>query len=106
MTRALSILERDRDAILAELGIHGLSEKEKQEVGVALLEHFEKVIIETVIVNLDDEELGKFKSALKSENLEEKVMAVTAGVPGLAGKIEEALAVEFEVIKSAREAMK
>lgn len=101
MTKTQSILSRDSEAILGELGIKNLNDKDAAEVLDALLDHFHKVIIETVILNLSEREIEKFKSALLGKNLEEEIMAITAGIPGLAQKIEAAVENEITILRAA-----
>ena len=95
-----TILDKDSKTILEDLGIKGLSPEEEREVSEALLDHFSKVIVETAVLEMDENERKKFEEAVKKENFEEEIIKITAGVPGLAGKIEEAVAREFELIKA------
>ena len=98
------IFSADAEALFKELGLTDLREEEKKEVLVVLLDHFNKVILESTILNLYAEDVEKFRSALKSNKLEEEITSLSASVPGLAGKIEEAVENEFQVIKAAKEA--
>lgn len=97
------IFSSDAEALFRELGLKDLSEKDKKELLDALLDHFNKVIIETAILNLDEEGVRKFRSALGSRRLEEEVASLCASIPGLADKIEEAVENEFQIIKAAKE---
>ncbi|MDO8537013.1 MAG: hypothetical protein Q7R94_02090 [bacterium] len=103
MTKTQSILDRDSEIILGELGLGNMPEKDRGEVIEALLDHFNKVIIETAVSSLNDKNLEEFKAALGSSDFEEKIVAIMARVPGLAEKIEEAVNNEFLVLRAAKE---
>lgn len=103
MVKTELIFSADTESLFKELGLTDLEEKEKKEILGAILDHFNKIIIETAILNLDGENLKKFENALKGNNLEEEITSICAGVPGLAGKIEEAVEKEFQLIKAAKE---
>ncbi|MBI4087721.1 MAG: hypothetical protein HY434_02745 [Candidatus Liptonbacteria bacterium] len=102
MTKTNLIFSRDTEFLLKELGIGDLPDKDKKEVLDALFDHFNKVIIETAILNLDDEGVKKFKAALRGRHAEDEIASLCAGVPGLAEKIEEAVENEFQLIKAAK----
>lgn len=106
MTKTESILSRDNKTILEELGIAGLSENDEKEVVEKLLDHFNKVIIETAVLSLNEKEIADFRAALEAKNPEEEISAITAKIPGLADKIEEAVRNEFLVLKTANEKLK
>ena len=101
------ILHRDEDAILREFRADDLRGEERKQVLNALLEHFEKVITETVILNLDPAGRDKLSQALSEEgNLDQKISELTASLPGIAEKIEAAVSREFRLLKLAQERAK
>ncbi|KKS82657.1 MAG: hypothetical protein UV58_C0007G0006 [Candidatus Wolfebacteria bacterium GW2011_GWC1_43_10] len=102
MAKTQIILDKNPEIILEELGIKNLSPEEEKEVINTVLEHFNKVIIETVILNLDDNQVDRFKAALERNNFEEEITKITAAVPGLADKIEKAVEDEFALLKKAK----
>lgn len=100
MNKSELILKKEKAELLKSLGIE-LPENEVEEVAEKLLEHFNKIIIETLIVNLSAEDRGDIADSLDSDRLEAMVQDFAARTPGLFDKIEEALNNEFEVIRIA-----
>ena len=98
-----NILNRDIDAVLSALGAKNLSEKEKIETMEQAREHFSKIIIDTAIAELDDEQIKEFHLALEGPDMEEKITQITTRIPGLLKKIESAIEQEFSVLRSAKE---
>jgi len=74
----------------------------------ALVDHFNKVIIETMILNLSDDQLKEFEKVVKEnpQELEQKVAEMAANVPGLMGEIEKAVQEEILALKLAKESIK
>ena len=97
------IYSKDAEALFRELKLANFTGAEKEEVLEALIAHFQKVILEVVVLSLDADEIEKFKAALESDDAEEKITALCARIPGLAEKIEDAVGKEFQVIKAANE---
>lgn len=94
--------------ILAELNISVSSDEERQEMAASLSEHFNKVIIETLILSLNEEQVARFKDYMASdtnEELEQHVMQMSAEIPGMQFKIEEAIQAEFESLKAAKKVL-
>lgn len=104
MNLTQKVFKQDIDALLNEIGVKDLPESEKAEVIAKMLEHFDKLILETVVENLSDEQIGEFNQALDlaSPGMEQEIIAITARVPGLAQKIEAAVRQEIIVLKSAK----
>lgn len=99
-----TLYNQDLDALLSEIGVKGLLEPEKSEVAAKMLEHFDRLILETVVDNLSDEQIAEFNQALDlvSPQMEQKIIAITSRVPGLAQKIESAVQQEIIVLKGAK----
>lgn len=97
------ILSRDVRAVLSAIGAENLSEKEKTEVMEQVGEHFNKIIIDTAVAELNDEQIKEFHSALDAADAEERITEIAVRVPGLLSKIEEAVEQEFEILRSAKE---
>lgn len=97
-------IDFDPDVLLKELGIGDMPEEDKEEVLSTLMAYMQNVIFETVVSNLSDEQLREFKESVdkQPEDLEEKIMKITANVPGLSEKIEQAVASELASFKAAR----
>ncbi len=97
------LLGDQADIILKDLGVGEMNESDKNEVMQQLIQHFQKVILETVVVSLDKEHLQAFKDIMEGpeDQIEDKMMVLTATVPGLAEKIQQAIHDEFTVVKAA-----
>lgn len=96
------------DKVLTEININGLSEDDKYDVMAQLTEHFNKIIIDTVLNNLNNEELKEFKDLVDLEDpekMEEGIALIVAKIPAINFKIEEALNNEIAHIKAAKEIM-
>jgi hypothetical protein len=105
LTKTQQILSNDVDALFVELGLTSLSEEEKLDSMEDLIEHFNQIIIETVIINLNDNQLKEFRAAMDEEDeysVQEKIIDITSRVPGLAEKIEQAVEHELTVLKAAK----
>ncbi|GEM_PF-5873854 len=96
------ILHRHTDAVLLALGVGNLSSHEKVEIMEQIYEHFNKIIIDVAVAELNDEQIKEFSSALNESDAEERITTITAHIPGLMGKIEEAVEQEFFIIRSAK----
>ncbi|MFA6136361.1 MAG: hypothetical protein WC705_03350 [Candidatus Paceibacterota bacterium] len=103
MNKTQDVLDKNSKIIIEELGIKGLSPEDEKETVDAVLDHFNKIIIETVILSLNEEQVAQFKTALGQSNFEEEITKITAQVPGLADKIERAVNDEFILLKKAKE---
>ncbi|MDB5254456.1 MAG: hypothetical protein JWL80_522 [Parcubacteria group bacterium] len=93
------MITQNTDALLKELNLGDLQGKEREDVLATLEKRFDDVILSTVLDHLSPEQYEAFKAALKSENPEEGIAAVTAGVPGLAEIIEMRLSQEYKLMK-------
>lgn len=94
--------------VLAELNVNDLSEDDKYVVMAQLTEHFNKIIIETVLNNLNDEQLKEFKDMVDLEDpekMDEGIALIVAKIPAINFKIEEALNEEISHIKAAKAIM-
>lgn len=79
----------------------GMPEGDKEEVGNALLERFNKKIFETLVLNLDEEGVARLGRAVDSGNLEAEVEALSASVPNLGKKLSDAIYADMSVILEA-----
>lgn len=72
-----------------------------------LEKHLENIVMEIVMSNLTSEQLAVLKKAEKEGEAAfmEKIQEVSANIPGLAEKIEQAIAHELETLKKAHEAL-
>jgi len=101
MTNLIS--QSDLQDVLSALGVQNISEREKPEVVKQLREHFNKVVLDTVVGELDEGQIDEFSRALDAEDAEEKIAAITARVPGLMKKIEDAVGMEIKVLRAAKD---
>ncbi len=94
--------------MLSELGMSAGSDAEQQEMNDQLMDHFNKIIIETMIVSLNDDQIKRFKEYMDNdtdEQLDEHMTQLAAEVPGLQFKLEEAISNEFDSLKSAKQVL-
>jgi division protein CdvB (Snf7/Vps24/ESCRT-III family) len=100
---------KDRiNAILTDLAIKPANEAEALEMTQQLINHFDKIILETMIINLDDDQLARFKGYMANdseEELDEHITQLAAEVPGLQFKIEAAVQAEMENLKAAKQVL-
>jgi len=86
--------------LIRELEVLGLSGEEKASFAEKLESYLQRVVLETVLAELDNEQLERFDQAVKSgENIEEKISEITEEIPGLAYKIEKRLNNEIGALK-------
>ena len=96
-------LTTNLDPLFKELGLEKLAPEERKEVEERMTNHFTKVILETVIISLSEEQAKEFKATIEEsgEDLEARIVAITARIPGLAQKIDTAVKDEILVLKTA-----
>lgn len=86
--------------LIKEFEVLGLSDKEKEEFAEKLEHYLQRVVLETVLAELDNKQLERFDQTVKNgEDLEEKISEITEEVPGLAFKIEKRLSNEINALK-------
>ncbi|QQS23194.1 hypothetical protein IPM19_01355 [bacterium] len=93
---------------LADLNINDLQEAEQYQVMTQLTEHFNQIAIDTVIANLNDEQLAEFKSIVSGgdpEKLEDDLSVLVAKIPAIDLKLEEAINSEIAHIKASKAIM-
>jgi len=91
--------------MLTELGINPSDDTHALEMSNQLMDHFNKIIIETLIIRLNDEQLVRFKNYMDmdtDEELDTHITQLASEIPGLQFKIEEAIQAEFETLKAAK----
>lgn len=102
------MLKQYIDKILEELALTNLEGDDRYEVVAQLVDHFNGVIIDTVMTNLDTEQLRKFKELVESDDdqkLDEGISNLVAEVPSINFKIDSAIASEMESLKAAKSIM-
>ncbi len=101
------LLKQHMNQLLEELGANNMTDDEKYEVTAELISHFNKIIIETVIVNLNDDQIVKFRKAVDSddENLEDNIASIVAEIPDMQFRIEDAISAEIKNLKSAKKVL-
>jgi hypothetical protein len=94
------------DKVLKEIHVDWLSEDERYQVMAQLAEHFNKVIIDTILNNCNEDQLREFKTLIDIEDqskMEEQISLFVAKIPAINYQIEEALNNEIAHIKAAKE---
>lgn len=102
------IIQDRINKMLNELGVNDVSAEEKLELTQHLIDHFNKIITETLIINLDDDQLKKFKEYSDKDSeadLDAHISELAASIPGLQFKIEDAIQTEFENLRSAKQVL-
>ncbi len=90
---------------LTELNITNIPEEEKDDVIFQLSEHFNQVILDTIISSLNDEQLLEFKDIVSKDDpndLDEEVALFVAKIPSVEFAIEEAINAEIAHIKASK----
>ncbi len=96
------------DNVLNEMGVNDLQGDDRYEVAAALADHFQTVLIDTVMANLDMEQLEEFQRLAELDDpqkMDEGIASLVAQIPGINFKIEEALELEMETLKKAKSVM-
>jgi len=76
---------------------------QQREIVEMVDSHLQKVILETVISELDGKQFKEFEKSLEdSATMEDQVALLAADIPDLQHKIEAAVEREIEIIKAAR----
>jgi|GEM_PF-1313622 hypothetical protein len=102
------MLKESIDKLITELGLESLGEDEKYQVIAQITEHLNQVMIDTLTSNLNAEQLARFEqlTALDdAEKMDEGIAQLTAEVPNIHFKIEEAIEHEMNSLKSAKQVM-
>jgi len=82
------------------LEISHLPTQEQEEILAKVDKRLEDVVIRILIENLSDEEAKRMREILeKGDNIENEIAQITAGVPALAEKIENEVALEIDRLK-------
>lgn len=85
---------------MLELDLEGEA-AEIEEAKNDLKDRLYRVVIETMVVNLDSEQKEKFLQLIKAnKNLDEEIEILAASVPGLFGQISDAIDRELFLIRS------
>lgn len=89
-------------AMIETLGIGHLNSDEQEEILAMVDQRLEEVLLRTMVENLSDDEAEEMKAIVaEGKDIEEKVTAITAGVPMLATKIELAIQKEIRNLRQA-----
>lgn len=87
-------------ALIEALGIINLPPAEQKEILEKVDKRLEDVILRVVAENLSDEDAKKAREILSAGvDIENEIAEITAGVPGLAEKMERAVAEEIDRLK-------
>src|SRR5437763_990957 len=91
------------DQLLQTLGLNNLSEADKGEVSARLGEHFNQLIIDTVICSLPDDRVEEFERILNlpPEEQGDKIANICSAIPGLWDRLQSAVDLEVESLKIA-----
>lgn len=95
-------LNNQVNQIFSELGLDGLSEDQKEIIRKKILDRFESVTLEAVLVSLNEEDLAIFEKAITSENPDDTEAVITELVstkPEIAARVNMAIKNEWEGIK-------
>lgn len=88
--------------IMADPGLNNLPQQEKDQYAQRLRDHFNKLIMDTLLNRLSPEQLSEIEKIKdQPELLEDKIEEYAASVPNLAQDIEERLNREVEAMKQA-----
>jgi hypothetical protein len=104
MTKVDDIFQKNTNAVLTALGFTDIAEADKPAVMEELGTHFYKIITETLVINLSDEQIREFQKIIKldSDARDEKIMELAASIPGLSQKLEAAVEAEFMILRAAK----
>lgn len=87
--------------VLQAPALTNLSEQEKGEFAQKVHDYFNKVILDTTIDLMDEEQLNSIKDlAMDSPEMEQKIMEISSQIPSLAQILEEKLNKEVENIQN------
>lgn len=91
---------KDMTELKIALGIENLPEADQEEILAKADKRLEDVVLRVLIENLSDDEARRMREILgKGDNIENEVAQITAGVPALAERIENAVALEIDRLK-------
>jgi hypothetical protein len=101
-------LRLSEQQLLQSLDLDHLPETDKKETVAALLEHFQSLILDATINQLNPDQQIEFEKALRlsSPNRENKITEITSQVPGLTKTLERTIEKELITIKSAYNSIK
>ncbi len=94
--------------VLTEIGANDMSEEDRYAVMAQLIQHFNKLVIDVVLNNLNDEQLKEFKELVDlddQEKMEDGISVLVAKIPAINIQIEEAINNEIAHIKASKEIM-
>ena len=87
--------------LFSELHLDNLPLKKKQKILSKVVDHFNKVVILTVLGRLTDAQFEDFKKAANSENADAQILIFAGQIPGLYEAIEYKLTTEYKIMKAA-----
>lgn len=88
--------------IMADPGLNILPQQEKDQYAQRLRDHFNKLIMDTLLNRLAPEQLAEIEKLKENpQELENKIEEYAASTPNLAQDIEDRLNREFETMKQA-----
>lgn len=96
-------IKQSATKLLEDLNLADLQNDERQQVLSQLEDHFNTVILDTLLAQLSTEQFDQLKQSLNSPNFEAEVASLAATVPGLAEALELRVAEEYKILKAAME---
>ncbi|HMR55145.1 MAG TPA: DUF5663 domain-containing protein [Candidatus Doudnabacteria bacterium] len=102
------MLKESIDKLITELGLESLGEEEKYQVAAQITDHLNQVMIDTLTSNLNAEQLARFEALTAlddAEKMDEGIAQLTAEIPNIHFKIEEAIEHEMNSLRAAKQVM-
>jgi len=93
-------LQSTADALLHELKLGHLQGKKRKAILDSIVDHFNKVIIVTLLSALSEEKFERFQKALKSTDFEGEIEKISAEVPGIGSIVESRIEQEYKLMKA------
>lgn len=88
--------------LIQALGIENEPQEARMKILAKVDKRLQEVILETLVEKLSESDARELREALALEgNLEEKVARITARIPGIADKLEQAITKEISRIRTA-----
>jgi len=93
-------LRKQVNEIFDEFGLGDLSEEEKRALEEKIMDRFDRVILEAVLLSLNDKQMDEFEKAVADgENTDALIADLVSTIPELPARIDLAIRNEWEGIK-------
>ena len=89
------------DRMIRDFKLNAVPPKKRRKILQKISDHFDKVIMITVLGSLSDEQFEGFRTALGSSDPNRSIGEIVAEVPGLSEKVEAKLELEYVLMKAA-----